>query len=938
MSTFQGQKKEKDPIKFVMPDIQLNSKIFNPHKRKSKVEEANQLRDLKYQYFQKHEEERKQYRQQRQFSSRDTQIKFSKYRDSASFLLLYRKTFGQSPSQQDKYQQMLEDVIENDKENEILSQTGLDIKGNKINNQKYQTVKNQNNSSKSGKVRAKSQNISKKLKTEYDSNKTPNFNSKNESNINNDLHLNYKEQQFQEKERAKEKVMTIEDMLGQFTKENEEHVQQFLVDRSKLKSQNFIEEPNQGISQAIDKTFSRVENEKNLRKSTIVQNRLRKRLQSAHVGLSNTKSDGLSQQLMIDQIKLHDRLENNKFQIFEKKLKQAIIDRLDDKEKFLNICDINELVGCLKESKMSIENELDDLKQIKNEIQHLNQFSKMDATKVEKKLTGVTNRLNKLKIIQDEYLTEYSDSLILGSTIYHNNDQRANHSITPQTQNRPKSSINRLGGSQRRSLDLQKQGIQETRKLNLLKQNKAIGIFQRQNILIVEDQDEVNQNKLRPQSCTLKQRQTNKHLSIKEQLEFEGIKLEDLKMREEFKMLRGDHGIKKTILEQNLQEDLDNFHEQIMTKKSQKQNTHSYFISQKTKEEISRENRKRSIAKNDNNVKNQQETLDDDKNSTLVSIPDSPLYSKIHYQKMEFIQALQNRQKEMREQSQLKQQKRKLEDSQTSQTLKQLAYNTTGFQTQSHKKQRPMSSMSSKKTTCQTPLTAQRFFINQQVLKKQKQDLINQSYDYARKEQLKMSNLKKENQSSNMQIQNAHLIQGGIANSTMNTTSMQSFNQYATVTNKESPYIQTSINASFSTKHSYFGQKSNSLKHKRQILQHQRRQQQDQVRQGNYTEINANSSDGTISQLQNYQNRKQSIKMFIRDGSLQNDINESQLKEREEIDFSAKSNNSFLDKNSSQNKNKNANKSSGGLFEDSFTISPYQIGIKTVKTVKNIYL
>lgn len=48
---------------------------------------------MKYQYFQKHEDSRKLYRAQRQYSSKDTQIKFSKYRDSASFLMLLRKTF-----------------------------------------------------------------------------------------------------------------------------------------------------------------------------------------------------------------------------------------------------------------------------------------------------------------------------------------------------------------------------------------------------------------------------------------------------------------------------------------------------------------------------------------------------------------------------------------------------------------------------------------------------------------------------------------------------------------------------------------------------------------------------------------------------------------------------------------------------------------------------
>jgi hypothetical protein len=47
---------------FVVPDIKLNSKIFNPNKRKSKTDEAATLRDLKYQYFIKHEEERKAFR------------------------------------------------------------------------------------------------------------------------------------------------------------------------------------------------------------------------------------------------------------------------------------------------------------------------------------------------------------------------------------------------------------------------------------------------------------------------------------------------------------------------------------------------------------------------------------------------------------------------------------------------------------------------------------------------------------------------------------------------------------------------------------------------------------------------------------------------------------------------------------------------------------
>lgn len=47
---------------FVVPDIKLNSRIYNPNKKKSKTDEANTLRDLRYQYFTKHEDERKAFK------------------------------------------------------------------------------------------------------------------------------------------------------------------------------------------------------------------------------------------------------------------------------------------------------------------------------------------------------------------------------------------------------------------------------------------------------------------------------------------------------------------------------------------------------------------------------------------------------------------------------------------------------------------------------------------------------------------------------------------------------------------------------------------------------------------------------------------------------------------------------------------------------------
>ena len=44
-------------------------------------------------------------------------------------------------------------------------------------------------------------------------------------------------------------------------------------------------------------------------------------------------------------------------------------------------------------------------------------------------------------------------------------------------------------------------------------------------------------------------RETNKLLSIQEQLQFEGKKEKDLLIRQEFYRLRGDHGIEKTNVE-----------------------------------------------------------------------------------------------------------------------------------------------------------------------------------------------------------------------------------------------------------------------------------------------------------------------------------------------------------------------------------------------------
>jgi hypothetical protein len=76
---------------FEIPDIKLNSSIFNPKQKRSKANDVNTMRDLRYQYYTKQEDERKAFKSQRQMASKDTQIKYSENRDSAAFLLLLKK-------------------------------------------------------------------------------------------------------------------------------------------------------------------------------------------------------------------------------------------------------------------------------------------------------------------------------------------------------------------------------------------------------------------------------------------------------------------------------------------------------------------------------------------------------------------------------------------------------------------------------------------------------------------------------------------------------------------------------------------------------------------------------------------------------------------------------------------------------------------------------
>jgi hypothetical protein len=64
---------------------------------------------------------------------------------------------------------------------------------------------------------------------------------------------------------------------------------------------------------------------------------------------------------------------------FEKKLKQAIIDRFEDKNRLIQSNDINQMIRSIKDSKMALENELEDLVALRKEMKLQNKFSRKDA-------------------------------------------------------------------------------------------------------------------------------------------------------------------------------------------------------------------------------------------------------------------------------------------------------------------------------------------------------------------------------------------------------------------------------------------------------------------------------------------------------------------------------------------------------------------------------
>ena len=172
---------------------------------------------------------------------------------------------------------------------------------------------------------------------------------------------------------------------------------------------------------------------------------------------------------------------------------------MEDKEKFLNVCDINDLMDCIKESKMAVENELEDLVALKTELRALNKETRGDAVKLEKKLNYVQYKLGKQAsfIQEQEALLEYPELLAADSV---------------------------PGGEYKKMKDMDYgwKGVMKS----------------------------VYKKKL-----LLKDRDTNKDQIFQEKLLEEGIHEGQIQLRNEFKQLRGDIGIKRTAIEEALEVD-----------------------------------------------------------------------------------------------------------------------------------------------------------------------------------------------------------------------------------------------------------------------------------------------------------------------------------------------------------------------------------------------
>jgi hypothetical protein len=84
---------------------------------------------------------------------------------------------------------------------------------------------------------------------------------------------------------------------------------------------------------------------------------------------------------------------------FERKLKQAIIDRIEDKDKFISSGDPSGIFRHIKETKMNLESQLEEVKRLSDEMNLDNNYSRKVGIKTDDKLANISKKLYKLKEI-----------------------------------------------------------------------------------------------------------------------------------------------------------------------------------------------------------------------------------------------------------------------------------------------------------------------------------------------------------------------------------------------------------------------------------------------------------------------------------------------------------------------------------------------------------
>jgi hypothetical protein len=117
---------DKDWINRILSDMSLKSKIFNPklHLKGNRIEEDKFLNECRYQYIQKHENEREAYKAKKAKGLNAFMDENPKVRSSAVHLMLYKKMLKQLAKETEGSEDITRIL---DVEREICRTDGLNI-------------------------------------------------------------------------------------------------------------------------------------------------------------------------------------------------------------------------------------------------------------------------------------------------------------------------------------------------------------------------------------------------------------------------------------------------------------------------------------------------------------------------------------------------------------------------------------------------------------------------------------------------------------------------------------------------------------------------------------------------------------------------------------------------------------------------------------------